>query len=630
MSLLSLHGITLAFGAEKLLDNAYLAIQPGDRIGLLGRNGAGKSTLLALIAQKIPPDAGELRITPGVRVAMLEQTPEFSGNTTIFDVVSDGLGEIGQILSRYHQILSSDNLPEHTLLKHMESLQQQIDAGDGWNLQQRVEKVLSRLSLPANIPVASLSGGWQRRVSLARALVSDPSILLLDEPTNHLDLTAIQWLENELATFHGAILFVTHDRVFLQKIANCIVDLDRGVLRVWAGGYRDYLRRKADFLEQEARQNAEFDRKLAQEERWIRQGIQGRRTRNEGRVRTLQKMRIERQKRQEHQGKVRLELEHTDHGSKLLIEARDISFAYGKTVIAQAFSTRIMKGDRVGLIGANGIGKTTLIQLLLGKQVPDSGQVRVGRHLKVAWFDQLRSQLDLESTVMDAIGEGREKIMIGSKEIHVISYLSNFLFTPARSRSPVKSLSGGERARVMLAKLFSKPTNLLILDEPTNDLDIETLELLEEKLLDYQGTLILVSHDRQFMDNVVTSTLSLYGEGVIREYVGGYSDWERQQPALSQQPIIKNQSLQLVSTRPHVSAKKAVKKKLRNREQQELEQLPNHIEKLEKRQRELSSTISDSAFYRQDQETVTASLRELDRISQELEECYRRWEELES
>ncbi|MXX17258.1 MAG: ATP-binding cassette domain-containing protein, partial [Gammaproteobacteria bacterium] len=524
MSLVSLHDVSIAFGAHKLLEGANLVIGSNERIGLLGRNGEGKSTLLALIAGRLQPDEGEIRHAPGVAATLLDQAPDLAGDVSVYDVVAGGLGEIGRDLAEYHHVVTRDDLPHERKMRRMEAVQQRIDAADGWRIQQRVEKVLSRLAIPADEPVGTLSGGWQRRVSLARALVSEPRLLLLDEPTNHLDITSIEWLENQILNYQGSVLFVTHDRAFLSKVANRIIDLDRGDLRSWAGGYGDYLRRKAELEAQEARQNAEFDRRLQQEEAWIRQGIEARRTRNEGRVRALMKMREERGRRRERQGKARLKLDQAEQGGRLVIEARDVTFAHGDKAIARDFSTRILRGDRVGLIGPNGIGKTTLIRLLLGEQSPDSGLVRLGHSQKVAWFDQGRSRIDPDATVVDAIGEGREKITIGGRDRHVISYLSDFLFTPARARSPVRSLSGGEHARVLLAKLFSKPASLLVMDEPTNDLDIETLELLEELLLEFRGTLLLVSHDRQFMDQVVTSTLVLEGGGVIREYVGGYTD----------------------------------------------------------------------------------------------------------
>ncbi len=633
MLLASLQGLSIAFGNEKLLDDAKLTIQSGDRIGLLGRNGAGKSTLLALMAQKLLPDEGDIHLTPDITVALLEQVPKLPDEATIFDVVASGLGQVGAFLTEFYRITAAGDGLSTGKWQSLESLQQSIEACDGWRLEQRVKKILSRLSLTADTSVTTLSVGWQRRVCLARSLVSNPDILLLDEPTNHLDIASIEWLEDQLMRFQGAILFVTHDRTFLRRVANRILDLDRGQLRFWAGGYEDYLRRQNALLEQESRQQAKFDRKLAQEEAWIRQGIQARRTRNEDRVRALVKMRAERRRRQARDGQVRFNLEHAERGGRLVLETQDISFAYGDMVIARDFSTRILRGDRIGLIGDNGIGKTTLIRLLLGEQVPDSGHIRLGHNLQVAWFDQLRAQIDINATVVEAIGDGREKITIRGKDQHVISYLSNFLFSPARSRSPVSSLSGGEMARVLLAKLFSRPANLLIMDEPTNDLDIETLELLEELLLDFPGTLILASHDRQFMDNVVTSTLSFEGQGIIREWVGGYRDWERQQSKnpRSDAPDVTPPS----GTDDTIRTQKAfqrppTKKKPGFREQQELAALLDRIKALEERQSELSATVSDRKFYHLDQQTVTATLRELHHIPGELEQCYRRWEQLES
>ena len=634
MSLVSLHDVSIAFGAHRLLEGVSLVIGPGERIGLLGRNGEGKSTLLALVAGRLLPDEGKIRHAPGVVVTMLEQTPDLQGDMTVYDVVAGGLGEIGRDLADYHHVVSREDLPQERKMQRMETLQRRIDAADGWRMQQRVEKVLSRLSIPADEPVGTMSGGWQRRVSLARALVSEPRILLLDEPTNHLDINSIEWLENRILNFRGSVLFVTHDRTFLTKVANRIIDLDRGELRSFAGGYGDYLRRKAGLEAQEARQNAEFDRKLLQEEAWIRQGIEARRTRNEGRVRALMKMREERGRRRERQGKVRLQLDQAEGGGRLAIEARNVSFSHGDRVIARSFSIRILRGDRVGLIGPNGIGKTTLIRLLLGNLAPDSGHVRLGHNLKAAWFDQGRAGVDPDATVVDAIGEGREKITIGGRDRHVISYLSDFLFTPARARSPVRSLSGGEHARMLLAKLFSKPANLLVMDEPTNDLDVETLELLEELLLEFSGTLLLVSHDRKFMDNVVTSTLALEGGGDIREYVGGYSDWERQRPASippGTDPAVDGAGTDIPRESPRpMPGREKPRKKPGYREQQELSALPQRIENLEHRQTELTNVVSEGDFYRQDRETVASTLRELDRISRELDECYRRWEELES
>lgn len=629
LALLNIKNLSIAFGDNRLLDGAELTVESGQRIGLLGRNGEGKSTLLNILKGDLIPDEGDIQFQPGIAVAALEQSPSFIGGATIYDTVAGGLGEIGGWLSQYHQLIDDTTLPPDQQLKQMAVLQEKLDSSDGWRLQQRVEKVLTRLGLEADTEVSSLSGGWQRRVSLARALVLEPQILLLDEPTNHLDIASIQWLEQQILQFPGAVIFVTHDRAFLKRVANQIVDLDRGKLTSWVGSYDDFLRRKAAFLEQEARQQAEFDKKLAQEERWIRQGIQARRTRNEGRVRALKKMRVERAERRNKKGNVRLQMEGSERSGKLVIEANDVSFSFGSQVIAAKFSCRIQRGDRIGLIGPNGVGKTTLIKLLLGQLEPGQGSIKSGSNLQVAWFDQLRSQIDLDATVVDAIGEGREQIVINGKPKHVISWLSDFLFTPARARSPVRSLSGGERARVLLAKLFSKPTNFLVMDEPTNDLDIETLELLEELLLDFDGTLLLVSHDREFMDNVVTSTFAFSDDGVIEEFVGGYSDWERQRPATTKAPAPAKSTAPPAAAPPPTPAATR-KKKLSYKEQQELDQLPDKIEALEQQQEMLTAAVSDPGFYQQDPSSVEKTMRELDSVSKELEKSIDRWGELEN
>ena len=627
LALLTLKNVSIAYGDNHLLDNVSLTIERGHRIGLLGRNGEGKSTLLKIIAGHLAADDGEIKLAPGAAIATLEQAPNLSGENTIYEVVATGLGDVGGWLTRYHQLATATDLDPGQQMKKLAEAQHHLDAQDGWRLQQRVEKTLSRLNLDADLSVSSLSGGWQRRVSLARALVSEPQLLLLDEPTNHLDIESIEWLENQVLQYRGAVLFVTHDRSFLQRVANQIVDLDRGVLSVWPGSYDDYLRRKADFLAQQARQQAEFDKRLAEEEKWIRKGIQARRTRNEGRVRALKKMRLEYAERRLQKGKVKLQMDRAENSGKVVLEATDVCFSYDDEPIVRKFSTRILRGDRIGLLGPNGIGKTTLLRLLLGQLVPDSGNIKLGTNLEISVFDQLRSQIDLNATVVDAIGEGREQITVNGKSKHVISWLSDFLFTPARARSPIRSLSGGERARVLLAKLFSKPTNLLVMDEPTNDLDIETLELLEELLLDYNGTLLLVSHDRRFMDNVVTSTLAMEGAGIVREYVGGYSDWQRQTRAETSSVPGKK----LVSDRTTSTPTSApTSRKLSYREQQELNALPDKIDALEQRQAALTQVISKSDFYQQAGEKIDATLKDLDAVSAELERCYERWGELES
>ena len=626
MPLLILKDVSIAYGDNKLLDRVSLTVEAGQRIGLLGRNGEGKSTLLKIISGGRSSDEGEVKLEPGATIGMLDQAATPTGDTRIYDAVAAGIGEVGDWLAAYHMLIEDNSIQGKQKMIQMSSLQQKLDANDGWHLQQRVEKVISRLDLDADAQVASLSGGWQRRVSLARALVSDPKILLLDEPTNHLDIDSITWLEDQILKFHGAVIFVTHDRAFLRKTANQIADLDRGRLTLWAGGYDDYLRRKANLLEQEVRQNAEFDRKLAEEEKWIRKGIQARRTRNEGRVRTLKKMRAERAERRDQRTNVKLQLDRATNSGKLVIEANNVCFGFAHLPVVTKFSARIMRGDRIGILGPNGIGKTTLIKLLLVKLKPGEGEIRHGNNLKVAFFDQMRNQIDLDATVVDAIGEGRDQIVINGKPKHVISWLSDFLFTPARARSPIRSLSGGERARVLLAKLFSKPTNLLVMDEPTNDLDIETLELLEELLLNFDGTLLLVSHDRQFMDNVVTSTLAMEGDGVVKEYIGGYSDWERQ---CSKVPTRKTSRISndRISSVP---AKAPEKRKLSYKLQLELDQLPSTIEALEARQAALTDTISDPGFYQRTQQEIDDTMRDLDAATKELEQCYQRWDELES
>ncbi|NKB77685.1 MAG: ATP-binding cassette domain-containing protein [Gammaproteobacteria bacterium] len=628
MALLKLNDISIAFGDHKLLDYANLTVEPGQRIGLLGRNGEGKSTLLKIISGEVRPDGGEIHCQVGNTIASLEQAPGMSSQSTVFDVVAGGLGSVGSWIAEYQSIAkNTESNPEQ--MQRLAELQQNLEACDGWNLSGNVEKTLSRLNLPADSLVSSLSGGWQRRVSLARALVSNPQILLLDEPTNHLDTHTIIWLEKQVKQFKGGIVFVTHDREFLQNVATDIVDLERGKLTLWAGDYQDYLRRKQAAMEQEARQNAEFDKKLANEEVWIRQGIKARRTRNEGRVRALEQMREQRSERRNRKGNVKFELDKSTNSGKLVIDAQYITHKYGNNIVVRDFSTRIFRGDRIGLIGPNGVGKTTLLKILLGELEAEKGTIKHGTKIEAAYFDQLRSQINLDQTVIDVIGQGREQITINDKSKHVISYLSDFLFTPARSRSPVRSLSGGERARVLLAKLFSKPANMLVMDEPTNDLDIETLELLEELLLKFQGTLLLVSHDRKFMDNVITSTFSFDGNGAISEYVGGYSDWLRQ-TSIKQE----NKSTHNPKTNPPPTVVSKIpqpeKKKLSYNDQRELAELPEKIDNLEKKQATLTETISEANFYQRPQEEVSHTLQELKEISETLEQYYERWAELDS
>ncbi len=627
MSLLTISRLSIAFGHHRLLDNANLSLDKKQRVGLIGRNGEGKSTLLAILDQRITADEGDFRARPGLKIALLDQTPDPVENESVFNLVARGLGDTGQVLAEYHQVSTMAAI-DHGQLKRLDELQQKLDNSDGWNAHARINKALSRLNLNADDRVSALSGGWQRRAALAQALVSNPDLLLLDEPTNHLDTDAIVWLERQLLKFKGAILFVTHDREFLQNVCTDILELDRGKLVNWPGGYSDYLSRKAAALEQERRQNAVFDKKLAKEEAWIRQGIKARRTRNEGRARALQKMRTEQARRRNKPSNTRLEINKGSESGKTVIEAEKINFKINQQIIVRDFSTRIIRGDRIGLIGPNGIGKTTLLKILLKEIEPQTGSVQHGTHLKVASFDQSRAQLDLEKTIVDMIGQGREQISINGKDKHVISYLADFLFAPVRARSPIKSLSGGERARALLAMLFSRPVNLLIMDEPTNDLDIETLELLEEQLLQFDGTLLMVSHDRRFLDNVVTSTLSFEGMGRINDNVGGYSDWlkhsskarPRQTPEKTVKPVSGKSDRKITGK----------KKKPGFNEQRELSALTAKIEHLENHQTSLTRTISEPDFYNRSRNEINAALDEIKSISTQLEQCWQRWEELDS
>ncbi|MCP4007988.1 MAG: ATP-binding cassette domain-containing protein [Proteobacteria bacterium] len=625
MALLRIKNLSIAFGIHRLLDEASLIIKRGERIGLLGRNGEGKSTLLKIINSEIPYDEGELQGMDAIKIAKLDQAPSLLGPESVYQLVASGLGDIGHTIARYHQLSLSGTVEA---LSEMSELQTRIEAEHAWPLMNNIEKTISRLGLVADDAVADLSGGWKRRVSLARALVIEPDLLLLDEPTNHLDIEAIDWLEKQLLQFKGAILFVTHDRAFLEKIATQIVDLDRGQLVAWPGRYSDYLRRKAASLEEESRQNAVFDKKLAQEEKWIRQGIKARRTRNEGRVRALKKMRTERAERRNRQGNANLMVADEARSGKRIIEAKNISFSFENNLIISDFSTIIQRQDRIGIIGPNGAGKTTLINLLLGKLSPDSGEMKLGTNIEVAYFDQLRGQLDPEKTIVEFIGEGRDEITISGRSRHVISYLNDFLFTPARARSPIKSLSGGERARVLLAWLFSKPVNFLVMDEPTNDLDIETLELLEEVLLEFKGTLLLVSHDRTFMDNVITSSLVLDGKGNVAEYVGGYTESMQQMRNTSTKlaaPLATSEKQPVKTT----LVAQATKKKLAYKEQRELETIPDQLDALEAKQSELTDALSAPNLYQDHPQKARELNDSLQQVSARIDQLMERWAELE-
>jgi len=622
--LIRLNNISIAYGTHALLDHANFQLDPGERVGLLGRNGEGKSTLMKIIAGKVVADNGEVWQQPELKLAWLEQTPILDNAATIYDAVASGLGELGQWISHYHHLLETMDGSE-TALKQLGHLQHKLETHHGWHFQQRVETILSKLNLPPEQSVSHLSGGWKRRVALAQALVIDPDVLLLDEPTNHLDFESIAWLEEQILNFQGAVLFVTHDRTFLQKLATRIVDLDRGKLISWPGLYQDYLRRKAAALEEEAHQNAEFDKKLAKEEVWIRQGIKARRTRNEGRVRALKKLREERSQRRGTQGTTQLLLDKGALSGKKVIEALDVSFSYEDKVIIQHFSTLIQRGDKIGLLGPNGAGKSTLLKLLLKQLEPTSGTVEQGTRIQLAYFDQLREQLDPEMSVVDSVADGSEFLEIAGSKRHVMSYLADFLFSPARARSPVKSLSGGEKNRLLLARLFTQPANLIVMDEPTNDLDLETLEILEDRLVNYQGTLLLVSHDRTFLDNVVTSVFVFEDQGIVNEYIGGYAEWL----ALSEKR--RQQMIEPKSKAPKkIKPKQSQAKKLSFKEQQELEKLPGLIDQLESEQAELTQQISQPAFYQQDSAQINQVLEKLKSIETELEHAYQRWDQLET
>ncbi|MEX2468284.1 MAG: ATP-binding cassette domain-containing protein, partial [Pseudohongiellaceae bacterium] len=524
MPLLRLDKVSLNFGTHVLLDEVDFQIDKGDHIGLLGRNGAGKTTLMKLIAGVVHPESGERWLRPGVQVAWLEQSLPGGDEQTVYEMVAGGLPEVGSLLAQYHQLISDY---EHADLKQLERVQNQLEARHGWSLGQKVDTVISQLQLPEDAPMKTLSGGWRKRVALGRALVREPELLLLDEPTNHLDIPAIEWLEQQLRDFSGALLLITHDRRFLESVTNRIAELDRGHLQGFEGSYERFLRFREEQLAAEASANKLFDKKLAEEEVWIRQGIKARRTRNEGRVRALEAMRRQRGERRERQGKASFSASQADRSGKLVVEMSHVSHRFGDNTVISDFSSTVMRGDRIGLVGINGAGKSTLLKIMLGQLTPSEGKIKLGSNLQVAYFDQLREHLDPEKNLIDNICGGQEFIEINGKRKHAISYLGDFLFAPDRIRTPAKALSGGEQNRAILAKVFSRPANVLVLDEPTNDLDIETLELLEDTLLEFDGTVLLVSHDRRFMDNVVTSLMVFEGEGTIEEYVGGYSDWVR-------------------------------------------------------------------------------------------------------
>jgi len=630
MSLVNLVNVDYSVGGPLLLEGATLSIERDERICVVGRNGAGKSTLLKLIAREIRPDDGEVRVQDGVRVAKLMQEVPTDIAGSVFDVVAGALGHLGELIAEYHRLTHHLEIAGNA--DALGRVQARIEAEHGWDIDSRVTHVLTRLDLPEEAEFAALSGGMKRRVLLARALVLDPDVLLLDEPTNHLDIEAIDWLEQFLLDFAGSVVFVTHDRRFLRALATRIVEIDRGQVTSWPGDYDNYLRRREERLHAEAQANALFDKKLAQEEVWIRQGIKARRTRNEGRVRELEAMRRERAQRRELGGKAKLQVGAAVSSGRRVVDVDGIRFGYGERVIVGDLTTIIQRGDRVGLIGANGSGKTTLLHLLLGQLSPQRGEVRLGTNLEIAYFDQHRAHLRDDLSALDNVSEGREYIEINGARKHALGYLQDFLFSPERARAPITALSGGERNRLLLAKLFAKPSNLLVMDEPTNDLDVETLELLEELLAGYAGTLLLVSHDRDFLDNVVTSTLALEGGGRVGEYVGGYSDWQRQRMPVANDAVaaVGDSSRAVAVAKSSAPATAAAKRKLSYKDARELEELPARIEALEARIATLGAAMQAPGFYQQDGARIVAHNSELAALQLELDTAYARWAELDA
>ncbi len=626
MPFLKLDKVYLHYGTHILLDAVDFALRRGDRIGLLGRNGEGKTTLLKVINGEIIPESGERWVRQGIKISYLDQSLPEADEQDVYDVVAHGLAGVGDLLAQYHHaILAGD-------MRALERVQQELEAKDGWLLQQRVDTVISQLQLPGEATMATLSGGWRRRVALGQALVSEPDILLLDEPTNHLDIPAIEWLEKQLQAYKGTVMFITHDRAFLQQVANTIVELDRGHLSRWEGDYEGFLRYRDQQLEAEERENALFDKRLAEEEKWIRQGIKARRTRNEGRVRALKAMREERRERRDLTGRADFGMESAERSGKRVVELEHVCKSFGGLKVIDDFSTVIKRGDRIGIVGANGAGKSTLIKILLGELTPDSGTVQLGTKLEIAYFDQQRAHLEPNKNLIDNVCGGQDFIEINGRKRHAISYLGDFLFAPDRVRMPVSALSGGEQNRAILAKLFSKPANLLVLDEPTNDLDVETLELLEEILLEFDGTVLLVSHDREFMDNVVTSIFVLEGAGHVAEYVGGYSSWAAKGGRLvnlEQQDEMLLETAKKGETAVQPSPVKKPTQKLSYKDQRELDALPDEIDKLERQKEDLEAEISKPGFYQQDHAATQVIIDRLEAVRSALDATYARWQELE-
>ena len=628
MSLVRLDKVSLNFGTHIVLDNVDFMLKKGSRIGLLGRNGVGKTTLMKVITGSVAPDGGERWVRSGVEITWLEQSLPDADEQTVYDMVADGLAGVGALLKEYHKLTVNY---EKTKVDQLEKIQSQLEARDGWSISQKVDSVITQLELPANKLMSELSGGWRKRVALARALVRQPECLLLDEPTNHLDIPTIEWLESQLKEYQGALLLVTHDREFLQNVVNGIVELDRGNIYQFDGSFERFLRFREEQLAAEDTANKLFDKKLAEEEVWIRKGIKARRTRNEGRVRALQAMRETRKRRRESLGKAKFKANVSENSGKVVAELTNVSHSFGNKTIINNFSTTILRGDRIGIVGGNGAGKTTLLKILLNKLSPDEGKVKLGTKMEIAYFDQLREHLDMEKNLVDNVSDGGDFIEINGKSKHVISYLSEFLFTPDRIRTPAKALSGGEQNRAILAKVFSKPANVLVLDEPTNDLDIETLELLEDILIKFEGTILLVSHDRKFMDNVVTSLMVFESNGKINEYVGGYSDWS-----------IKGGKLQKVGE-SKAKADKARGKNLNQENQikhettkrksrehdKEIRRILLLIEKLELEQSQLEKILSGPNFYEDSKENIERTLQKFAENKKDLEITYERWEQLD-
>ena len=632
MPLVTLDGACLAFGHVALLDHAGLTLDSGERVALIGRNGSGKTSLLKVIAGLQPLDGGTLWREAGLRIALVAQEPALDPGQTVFEAVAQGAGEVRGVLLEYHEL--SQRLaaaPDEAALDRLHEVQHALEHADGWSVNSRIESILTRLGLAADALVGQLSGGIRKRVALAQALAAAPEVLLLDEPTNHLDISAIEWLEALIRDFAGCVVFVTHDRRFLDNVATRVIELDRGRLASFSGGFAEYQRRKEEMLHAEAVASARFDKLLAQEEVWVRKGIEARRTRNEGRVRRLEQLRRERAARRERVGRVSFAVDAGERSGQMVVELRDVNKSFADRRVIRGFSARILRGDKVGLIGANGCGKTTLLRLILGELAPDSGSVRRGTRLAVAYFDQLREQLDEDATLIEVISQGSEYVEVAGARKHVIGYLGEFLFPPQRARAKVSSLSGGERNRLLLARLFTRPANVLVLDEPTNDLDIETLELLEALLQDYDGTLFVVSHDRTFLDNVVTQVIAFEGDGLLREYAGGYSDWERQRRA---EPAPVDTAMprpaRKTASAARIDARRAPKARLSHKELREIEALPRKISVLEAEQAKITAELADPMLYRDVPERVRALRSRYSAVEDELMQCLARWEELEA